>query len=76
MTKQRLCTLLTLTYHVLFLGGTTTLVGGYIEEIDKLRVEIEHQGTRAEKVVSDMNNSVKDVEKAFKDVKKACKRIL
>lgn len=89
LTKERLCTIATLSYHLLFLGGSSALIGGYVEEIDKLRQEIVKQADRAEKVVRDVESTGKDLEivgnkvvyvledtrKQLKKAEKACKKI-
>ena len=86
MKKPKLCTVMMMIYHLSFLGGTTTLVNGYLDEIAQLRNEIKTQGDKATKVVEDigktgeaigksvvkLDNSVKSIEKELKKVKKAC----
>jgi hypothetical protein len=82
LTKEQLCSYLTIAYHVLFLGGSTTLLNDYLSKIDDLREEIVRQADRAETVVrdvegtaKDINKSVNQINKGLKDVKKACGRL-
>jgi len=88
--NKKLCMGLTIAYHVLFLGGGTTVVNGYLEKIESLEKEIRTQGTKARKVVQDIDKtgqnindsvsslgqSVRDITKELDKVKKACGRIL
>ena len=61
--NKKLCTTLTVLYHLLFLGGSSSLISGYLDEISKLRVEIVRQADRAEKLVSDAEASAIKVKK-------------
>jgi len=88
--NKKLCTALTIGYHLLFLGGSSTMINGYLDEITALKNEIKTQGDRAVKVVDDVKKVGEDVDKSVKDlnstvnkisgelskVKKACKRFL
>ncbi len=80
--NKHICTIVTIVYHLMFLGGTTTLVNGYLDEISALRNEIKTQGDKATKVVDDITKtgksldaSVKNISKELSKVKKACKRL-
>lgn len=86
--KIDICKALMVAYHLLFLGGSTTLINGYVNEIDKLRQEVVRQVDRAEKAVDKVNktttqltNEVKSIKgtankltNELSAVKKACKR--
>ena len=88
--NKKLCTALTIGYHLLFLGGSTTMINGYLDEIDKLRKEIKTQSDRAIKIVNDVKQVGVDVDSSVKKldltvnqitgeltkVKRACKRFL
>ena len=89
LNKKHLCTAATLAYHLLFLGGSTTLISGYVEEIQKLRTEIVRQADRAETVANNikgsidninktgdkLTKSVETVTKVVKKAEKACKKL-
>lgn len=79
LTKERLCTAVQISYHLLFLGGTTTIGNYYIDEFEKTRRVIIQQVDRAENVIDkvrktgdNLKGSVKSIEKELKKVRKAC----
>ena len=73
--KIDICKALMVAYHLLFLGGSTTLINGYVEEMGKLRVEIVKQVDRADKAVTKVDDTTKKLTKEINKVTKACKRI-
>jgi len=79
ITKERLCTLAQISYHLIFLGGATTLGNHYLDEFEKTRVVIVEQVDRAEKIVDkvrktgdNLSDSVTSIEKELKNLKKVC----
>lgn len=79
LTKERLCTVVQIAYHVLFLGGTTTLGNYYLDEFEKTRTVIIEQVDRAEKIVDkvrktgdNLTDSVNKIDRELKKVRKAC----
>ena len=73
--KIDMCKVVMVCYHLLFLGGSTTLINGYVEEIGKLRTEIVKQVDRADKAVTKVDNTTKALTAEINKVTKACKRI-
>jgi len=74
LNKKHLCNAIMVVYHLLFLGGTTTLVSGYIGEIKELRTEIKRQGDKAKKIVKNVKTSTDKISNDLNKVAKACKR--
>tara|TARA_R110000851_G_scaffold233382_1_gene385920 strand:+ start:629 stop:859 length:231 start_codon:yes stop_codon:yes gene_type:complete len=72
MNSKKLCTLMTIAYHMLFLGGSTTIVNGYLEKIEALEKEIRTQGDKARKSVDDVTNVAQKLDKSIKSIKKVC----
>lgn len=73
--NKKLCTILTIAYHLTFVGGTTTLVNGYLDEIEKLRTEIKTQGDKARKTVEDIESTGKSIGKSVKNLDASVNRI-
>jgi len=70
--NKHLCKILMIAYHLAFLGGSSVLYNGYIEEIAKLRTEIVKQADRADKLVTD---TVKTSKEAADSVTKSTKEL-
>jgi len=78
VTKERLCTLVTIAYHCLFLSGASF----YLAEFQKTRDVIEKSVTRVEQEsvklrgkVHEMEQSVNGVTYQLEKVEKTCKRL-
>jgi len=74
--KIKFCQVLTVIYHLTFLGGTTTLVNGYLDEIRLLRTEIHNQAAKAEKIANDIQKTGQGLNNSLKGVKKACGKLI
>ena len=70
LTKEQLCSYATIAYHVLFLGGSTTLLNDYLSKIDDLRTEIVRQADRAEAVVRDVEGTAKNINDSVNQINK------
>ena len=80
ITKEKLCTIVQISYHLLFLGGSSTLLNGYLDEIRKTREEIVKQVDRVEKMVDtgkktgdNISNAANNLNKQLKKVEKVCR---
>lgn len=82
ITKDKVCTIVQISYHLLFLGGTTTIGNYYIDEFEKTRKVIVEQVDKARETVDkvrktgdNINSSIESIDKELKKVRKACSRI-
>ena len=82
-TKEKLCAILMMGYHLLFLGGASTMGNHYLEEYRKAEKVLIEQMNRAEKMVDtakktidNAGSSVRTIEKELKKVRKSCEKFL
>ena len=73
--KIKICQVLQITYHLLFLSGSSFMINGYLDEIARLREEIHSQAAKAEKVATDLRKTGEGLRSGLEGVKKACGKI-
>lgn len=78
ITRERLCTLITIIYHCIFLSGASF----YITEFQKTRDTIVEQADRIEKKANELKQtgqnitgSVNSVGKKLDEVKRTCEKL-
>lgn len=52
------CKVVMIAYHLLFLGGSSTIINGYLGEVDRLRAEIVKQADRADQAIDKVDKSI------------------
>jgi len=78
LTKQTLCTIVTIIYHLAFLGSASI----YVSEFEKTRKLIEekatiiqHQAKNIERIGYEINSSVNSVGKKLDETKRTCSKL-
>ena len=73
ITKEKLCTIVQISYHLLFLGSSTTLINGYIDKIEKQVDRVEKMVDIGKKTGNNISNAANNLNKQLKKVEKVCK---
>ena len=66
LSKEKLCTIVQISYHLLFLGSTATVGNYYLEEFEKTRNTIVTQVDRIDDIGKKVNKNLNKVKKVCK----------